>query len=130
MKSIKDIINESRTINEALNYDNIFNLCQYFDTSSRKMYEWMMNLCKSMKKKPIEDISFEHLLNSSILDKAVADLIKEYSKEIDPIRLSSEERKEIKKYLVTMIFNRFEDEYGQIPNWDDDERYNYMDIDW
>lgn len=130
MKSIKDIINESRTINEALNYDKIFNLCQYFDVSSRELYDWMMNLCKSMKKKPIEDISFEHLLNSSVLDKAVADLIKEYSKEIDPIRLSSEERKEIKKYLVTMIFNTFEDEYGKIPNWSDDEKFNYMEIDW
>lgn len=130
MKSIREIINETRTINEAMNYGNIFHLCQYFDVSSRKLYDWMMNLCKSMKKKPIEDISFEYLLNSSVLDKAVTDLIKEYSKDIDPIRLSTTERKEIKKYLVTIIFNAFEDEYGQIPNWSDDEKFNYMDIDW
>ena len=87
-------------------------------------------VARLVKKKPIEDISFEHLLNSSVLDKAVADLIKEYSKDIDPIRLSTEERKEIKKYLVTIIFNTFEDEYGQIPNWSDDEKFNYMEIDW
>lgn len=129
MKTIREQIYENSTLNDK-DRDVVFNLALYFDQSSRPMYEWMMNIIKSLKRKPIDEITFDHFVNSSVLDAKVRELVKEYSREIDTVTLSKTAKVELKKYLTSIIFNTFEDEYGQIPNWSDDERYNYMDIDW
>lgn len=129
MKTIREQIYENSTLNDN-DRDVVFNLALYFDQSSRPMYEWMMNIIKSLKRKPIDEISFNHFVNSSILDKKVSELVKEYSKEIERVTLSKTAKAELKKYLTSIIFNTFEDEIGKLPNWSDDERYNYMDIDW
>ena len=129
MKTIREQIYENSALNDK-DRDVVFNLALYFDQSSRPMYEWMMNVIKSLKRKPIDEITFNHFVNSSVLDAKVRELVKEYSREIDTVTLSKTAKVELKKYLTSIIFNTFEDEYGQIPNWSDDERYNYMDIDW
>lgn len=129
MKTIREQIYENSTLNDK-DRDVVFNLALYFDQSSRPMYEWMMNIIKSLKRKPIDEITFDHFINSSVLDAKVRELVKEYSREIDTVTLSKTAKVELKKYLTSIIFNTFEDEYGQIPNWSDDDRYNYMDIDW
>lgn len=129
MKTIREQIYENSTLNDK-DRDVVFNLALYFNQSSRPMYEWMMNIIKSLKRKPIDEITFDHFVNSSVLDAKVRELVKEYSREIDTVTLSKTAKVELKKYLTSIIFNTFEDEYGQIPNWSDDERYNYMDIDW
>lgn len=129
MKTIREQIYENSALNDK-DRDVVFNLALYFDQSSRPMYEWMMNIIKSLKRKPIDEITFDHFINSSVLDAKVRELVKEYSREIDTVTLSKTAKVELKKYLTSIIFNTFEDEYGQIPNWSDDDRYNYMDIDW
>lgn len=129
MKTIREQIYENSALNDK-DRDVVFNLALYFDQSSRPMYEWKMNIIKSLKRKPIDEITFDHFVNSSVLDAKVRELVKEYSREIDTVTLSKTAKAELKKYLTSIIFNTFEDEYGQIPNWSDDERYNYMDLDW
>lgn len=129
MKTIREQIYENSALNDK-DRDVVFNLALYFDQSSRPMYEWMMNIIKSLKRKPIDEITFDHFVNSSVLDAKVRELVKEYSREIDTVTLSKTAKVELKKYLTSIIFKRIEDEYGQIPNWSDDDRYNYMDIDW
>lgn len=125
MKSIAQKINESK-----IDSQHVFDICMFFD-NDRKCYDWIMSIVTALKKKPIDDISFEHFVNSSVLDKKIADIVKGYNNYTgESVRLDTASKNELKKYLTAIIFNNFEDNVGDIPNWNDDERYNYIEINW
>ena len=109
MKSLKEYIAESG-MDKDLIYDVLISVIE----NNRTIYDKCKSIAAAIVKKAKQDIrpNFNHLVESPVIDKLVAETFKIYVAEYASkgMRLGTPERKELKKWLAAHVFHILEDE--------------------
>jgi len=109
MKSLKEYIAESG-IDKDLIYDVLISVVE----NNRTIYDKCKAIAAAIAKKAKHDErpNFNYLVESAVIAKLVAETFKIYVAEYSSkgMRLSTAERKELKKWLAAQVFHILEDE--------------------
>lgn len=105
---------ESYILEAGLDKDLIYDVLISVIENNRTIYDKCKSIAASIVKKAKQDIrpDFNHLVESPVIDKLVAETFKIYVSEYASkgMRLGTPERKELKKWLAAHIFHILEDE--------------------
>lgn len=105
---------ESYILEASLDKDLIYDVLISVVENNRTIYDKCKSIASSIAKKAKQDIrpDFNHLVESPVIDKLVAETFKIYVAEYSSpgMRLGTPERKELKKWLAAQVFHILEDE--------------------
>lgn len=105
---------ESYILEAGLDKDLIYDVLISVIENNRTIYDKCKSIAAAIAKKAKQDIrpDFNHLVESPVIDKLVAETFKIYVTEYASkgMRLGTPERKELKKWLAAHIFHILDDE--------------------
>ena len=109
MKTLEQYLTEA-VLDKDLIYDVLISVIE----NNRTIYDKCKSIAAAIVKKAKQDIrpDFNHLVESSVIDKLVAEAFKIYVAEYASkgMRLGTPERKELKKWMAANVFHILEDE--------------------